>query len=148
MHSSWNAYFKNVEAGCGPGQAFQVTIISFFNVELYCGRNGVWSGIILGNFLLYLTYEMENLVIYYGNSSPPSYSASIFIFMIFFKDYLNKIVLDRYCLIEAPPLSSSGSIGQISVSPTRDVSPSSDAIHSVADHLKVQLLIRSYQVSM
>ncbi|KAF8371141.1 ogdh-1 [Pristionchus pacificus] len=68
VHSSWNAYFKNVEAGCGPGQAFQ-----------------------------------------------------------------------------APPLSSSGSIGQISVSPTRDVSPSSDAIHSVADHLKVQLLIRSYQ---
>ncbi|GMS95707.1 hypothetical protein PENTCL1PPCAC_17881, partial [Pristionchus entomophagus] len=28
VHASWDAYFKNVEAGCGPGQAFQAPPLS------------------------------------------------------------------------------------------------------------------------
>ncbi|KAJ1365206.1 2-oxoglutarate dehydrogenase, mitochondrial [Parelaphostrongylus tenuis] len=87
VHASWDAYFRNVEAGAAPGQAYQPPPTAF----AAAGVPGVMSS------------------------------------------------------VTSIPFAATATLPQQMPGMTAMTSPSSTSIQSISDHLKIQLLIRSFQ---
>ncbi|KIH60595.1 oxoglutarate dehydrogenase (succinyl-transferring), E1 component [Ancylostoma duodenale] len=151
VHASWDAYFRNVEGGAAPGQAYQAPPITYGAV----GVPGVLPTAIPSNVAVGGGFTMQQPAKPVAREQPARPPGPVEKY-IDVKEELEarklnakKTSLSR--TIETRPYTLSGweskfgpQLGQAAVMPATGLDMST-SLQSISEHLKVQLLIRSYQ---